>query len=81
MNPNKRLRDRMAVLVHMTMTFVVTILLAQLWLFTVTLEALEREDASMGIVIAALAVSIFGCGAVWWLIRFFLRAERSWQGQ
>jgi hypothetical protein len=77
MSPNKRMRDRMTVVLHMAMTFVIMILLAQLWLFTLTLEAMERHDASIGIVVAALIVSLVACGAVWLLIRFFLMAEEN----
>ncbi len=35
MSPKSRLRHRMSVVLHMAMTFVITILMAQLWLFTV----------------------------------------------
>ena len=75
MSPKTRLRHRMQVVLHMVMAFVVAILLAQLWLFTVTLEAMESHDASSSIVAAALVCSLLGCTAVWALIRFFLGAE------
>jgi hypothetical protein len=45
----------MQVVLHMVMAFVVAILMAQLWLFTVTLEAMESRTASLSIVSAALA--------------------------
>ena len=77
MSPHTRLRHRMHVVLHMAMTFVITILLAQLWLFTVALEAMESRDAPETIVVAALVVSFLGCSAVWLLIRFFLRAEKT----
>jgi len=65
----------MQVVLHMVMAFVVALLMAQLWLFTVTLEAMESREASVSIVMAALAFSALACAAVWALIRFFLRAE------
>jgi len=51
------------------MAFVVMILLAQLWLFTVTLDAMESRGASMTVAIAALFFSFLGCAGVWALIR------------
>ena len=79
MSPKGRLRLRMKVVLNMVMAFVVAILLAQLWLFTATLEAMESREASRSIVIATLACSIIGCAAVWALIRFFLRSEAQQQ--
>ena len=75
MSPTVRLRSRMKVVLHMVMAFVVALLLAQLWLFTATLEAMENHDASLSIVAATLACSLVGCAAVWALISYFLRAE------
>lgn len=75
MTAKTRLRLRMQVVLHMVMAFVVALLMAQLWLFTVTLEAMESREASVSIVIAALAFSALACAGVWALIRFFLRAE------
>lgn len=75
MSPTVRMRHRISVVLHMVMAFIVTILLAQLWLFTVALDAMESREASAAVAIAALIFSILGCGAVWALIRFFLRAE------
>jgi hypothetical protein len=60
----------------MVMAFAVMILLAQLWLFTVTLDVMETRSASPQGAIAALFCSFMGCVAVWTLIRFFLKAER-----
>ena len=77
MSPNIRLRHRLRVVLHMAMAFVVTILLAQLWLFTVALEAMESPDASWRVAVAALIVSSVSCAGVWLLIRFFLRAEEG----
>jgi hypothetical protein len=76
MTAKTRLRRRASVVLHMVMAFVITILLAQLWLFTVTLEAMENRSASTNVGIAALICSLAGCGVVWALIHFFLRAER-----
>ena len=75
MSRKLRLRQRMQVVLHMVMAFVIAILMAQLWLFTVTLEAMESHTASLSILSAALTCSMVGCVAVWALIRFFLRAE------
>jgi len=81
MSPKVRLRQRMQVVLHMVMAFVVAILVAQLWLFTVTLEAMESHTASLSVVSATVAVSVLGCAAVWALIRFFLRAEAQQHSQ
>jgi formate/nitrite transporter FocA (FNT family) len=61
----------------MVMAFVIMILLAQLWLFTTTLDAMENKHSSPQIAIAALVCSFMGCAAVWALIRFFLRTESN----
>jgi hypothetical protein len=61
----------------MVMAFVVIILLAQLWLFTVTLDAMETRGASSQVAITALVCSFFGSAAVWGLIRLFVKAERT----
>jgi hypothetical protein len=61
----------MRVVLHMVMAFVMMILLAQLWLFTVTLDAMESRGASLNVAIAALIFSFLGCAAVWALIRQF----------
>jgi hypothetical protein len=77
MSPTLRLRQRMRVLMHMVIALVIIILLAQLWLFTATLQVMETRGASPEVAIAGLIVSLAACAAVWTLIRFFLRAERS----
>ena len=77
MSPKARLRQRFNVVLHMVMAFVVMILLAQLWLFTVTLDAMETRGAAPQVAVAALVCSFMGCAAVWALIRFFLKAEAS----
>ena len=80
MSPKVRLRNRVRVVLHMVMAFVITILFAQLWLFTVTLEAMENREVSAQVAIAALICSLMGFVTVWSLIRFFLRAESNSQG-
>ena len=75
MSPKVRLRQRVRVVLHMVMAFVIMILLAQLWLFTVTLDAMENGRASTTVAIAALVCSLGGSTAVWLMIRLFLRAE------
>lgn len=60
---------------QMVISFVVIILLVQLWLFTEALDAVHAEDPATGI--AATVISGLGCFAVWGLIRFFLNAEKG----
>ena len=72
---NSRMRNRMSVVLHMVNAFVVAILLAQLWLFTVTLETMESQTASMRSAVTALVCSVVACTTVLMLLRFFLRAE------
>jgi hypothetical protein len=76
-SPKVRLRQRMRVVLHMVMGFVILILFAQLWLFTVTLDAMENQDTSMRVVLVALICSLLGSGAIWTLLRLFLRAEEN----
>ena len=73
------MRNRLKVVLHLVMAFVIMILLAQLWLFTVTLEAMANNQVSAQVAIAALICSLLGSAAVWTLIRFFLRAEDGQQ--
>ena len=77
MSPTGRARHRMNVVLQMVTAFIVAILLAQLWLFTVTLDAMENESVSMKVAVATMAFSLLGCSSVWVLIRFFLRTERT----
>ena len=77
MSPKVRLRQRVQVVLHMVMAFVIMILLTQLWLFTVTLDAMENRQGSTTATIAALVFSLIGCGAAWAMIRLFLRAEEN----
>ena len=69
MSPKVRLRQRMRVVLNMVTAFVVMILLAQLWLFTVALDAAPKIAA------AALICSLAGLAAIFVLIRFFLKTE------
>ena len=71
MSPKVRLRQRMRVILNMVTAFVVMILLTQLWLFTIALDATPKIAA------AALLCSLAALTAVFTLIRFFLRAELS----
>ena len=77
MSPKLRLRQRMHVVLQMVMAFIIMILLAQLWLFTATLDAMENREASLGVTVVALMCSLLGSAAVWALIRLFLRAEEQ----
>jgi hypothetical protein len=61
----------MRVILNMVTAFVVMILLTQLWLFSVAVDAAPKIAA------AALLCSFAGLAAVFALIRFFLKAELS----
>jgi hypothetical protein len=80
MSPQFRVRDRMNVVLQMVMTLIAAILLAQLWLFTVTLDAMENHAVSMNVAIAATVCSLVACASIWMLIRFFLRTEQTQTG-
>ena len=69
MSPKVRLRQRMRVILNMVTAFVIMILLTQLWLFTVAVDAAPK------IAMAALVCSLCGLAAVFALLRFFLKAE------
>ena len=71
MSPKVRLRQRMRVILNMVTAFVVMILLTQLWLFTIALDATPKIAAT------ALLCSLAALTAVFILIRFFLTAELS----
>ena len=75
MSPTVRLQRRIGVVLHMVMAFIILILLAQLWVFTVTLDAMESREAPIQVAVVGLVFSFLGCGAVWALIRLFVRAE------
>jgi len=74
MTSRARLR-RISVVLHMVTAFIVVILAAQLWLFTVTLDAMENPVATVSTAVPALVCSALGCIAVWCLIGLFLKAE------
>ncbi len=80
MSPQVRVRDRMNVVLQMVMTLIAAILLAQLWLFTVTLDAMENHAVSTNVAIAAAVCSLVACASIWMLIRFFLRTEQTQTG-
>ena len=71
MSPKVRLNQRMRVILNMVTALVVMILLTQLWLFSVAVDAAPKIAA------AALLCSLAGLAAVVALIRFFLKAELS----
>jgi hypothetical protein len=80
MSPGIQQRKRMNVVLQMVTTLITAILLGQLWLFTVTLDAMETPAASMSIAVAAVVCSLVAFGAVWVLIRFFLNTEQTETG-
>ena len=81
MSPTTRVRDRMKVVLQMVMALIAVILLVQLWLFTVALDAMENGSASIGVAVATVFCSFAACVAVWMLIRFFLRTEQHETGE
>jgi phosphate/sulfate permease len=81
MSPRVQVRNRMNVVLQMVMTLIAAILLGQLWLFTVTLDAMENHTVSMNVAIAAVVCSLLACAAIWMLIRFFLRTEHTETGE
>jgi cytochrome bd-type quinol oxidase subunit 2 len=81
MNPGIQQRRRMNVVLQMVTALITAILLGQLWLFTVTLDAMENPAASISVAIAAAICSIVACGSVWVLIRFFLNTEQKETGE
>ena len=81
MSPRVQRRHRMNVVLQMVMALITAILLGQLWLFTVTLDAMESSTVSTSVAIAATVCSILACGSVWLLIRFFLNAEQAETGE
>ena len=81
MSPRIRVRHRLNVVLQMVTALITAILLGQLWLFTVTLEAMEDHSVSRNVVIATALCSLAACSAVWVLIRFFLNTERTEAGK
>ena len=77
MSPKVRLRQRVRVVLQMVMGFVIMILFAQLWLFSIALDAMENRHTPMTVLIVALICSLVGCGVIWAMLRLFLRAEEN----
>jgi membrane protein YdbS with pleckstrin-like domain len=78
---NRVTRHRMDVVLKMVMTLIAAVLLGQLWLFTIALDAMENETASMSVAAAAAICSLAACASVWVLIRFFLKTEQTETGE
>jgi fucose 4-O-acetylase-like acetyltransferase len=81
MNVGTRVRARMNVVLQMVMAFITAILLTQLWLFTIALDAMENHAVSMSVAVVAAVCSLVACIATWMLIRFFLRTEQHETGE
>jgi hypothetical protein len=81
MSPRIQMRNRMNVVLQMVTAIIAAILLAQLWLFTVTLDAMENHAVSMNVAVAAVVCSLLACASIWMLIRFFLRTEHTETGE
>ena len=81
MSPGIQRRNRMNVVLQMVTALITAVLLCQLWLFTVTLDAMENPSASMSVATAATICSLVACAAVWVLIRFFLNTEQTETGE
>ena len=80
MSPQTRFRNRMNVVLQMVTALIVAVLLAQLWLFTVTVEAMENDSVSVTVAAASAVCSLAGCLSVWMLIRFFVATEQKGAG-
>jgi hypothetical protein len=76
-----RVRSRLNVILQMVMALIAVVLLGQLWLFTVTLDAMENGAVSGRVAAAAAACSLLACGSIWMLIRYFLRTEAAETGE
>ena len=74
-------RARMNVVLQMVMALITAILLTQLWLFTVALEAMENHPTSMRVPVAAALCSLVASISIWMLIRFFLLTEHHETGE
>jgi hypothetical protein len=75
-----RVRHRLNVVLQLVTALITAILLGQLWLFTVTLEAMENGTVPPTVFGTAVACSLLASGSIWMLIRFFLRIEQSQTG-
>jgi hypothetical protein len=80
MSSKVRIRHRLNVVLQMVTALITAILLGQLWLFTITLEAMENGSMPSTVAGVAAACSLLACGSIWMLIRFFLRMEQSQTG-
>jgi phosphate/sulfate permease len=80
MSPKVRVQHRLNVVLQMVMALITAILLGQLWLFTITLEAMDNNAVSPNVAGVAAVCSLVACGSIWILIRFFLRMEQSQSG-
>jgi hypothetical protein len=80
MSPRMRVRHRLNVVLQMVTVLIAAILLGQLWLFTITLDAMENGTVPSRVAGAAVACSILACGSIWILIRLFLRMEQAQTG-
>jgi hypothetical protein len=80
MSPQPRIRQRLNVVLQMITALITAVLLGQLWLFTVTLDAMENATASPHVVIVTAICSAVACSAIWVLIRFFLKTEHAETG-
>jgi len=81
MSPKVPIRNRLNVVLQMVTVLITAILLGQLWLFTITLDAMENTAVSITVALAATTCSMVACAAGWMLIRFFLLTERSEAGE
>jgi hypothetical protein len=68
------------VVLQLVTALTIAVLLGQLWLLTITLDAMENGAVPSGVAAAAAACSLLGCFGIWMLIRFFLRVEQSQSG-
>jgi hypothetical protein len=80
MSPRVRIRHGLNVVLQMVTVLITAILLGQLWLFTISLEAMENGAMPSTVAFAAVACSLLACGSIWVLIRLFLRMEQTQTG-
>lgn len=80
MSPQPRIRQRLNVVLQMITALTTAVLLGQLWLFTVTLDAMENSAVSPQVVIVSAVCSAVACASIWMLIRFFLKTEHTETG-
>ena len=80
MSPQTRVRDRMNVVLQMITALIGAVLMVQLWLFTVAIDAMENGSVSIAVAVATVICSFLAFAATWLLIRFFLRTEQNETG-